>query len=121
MLAGVVNSPYWYDPHYYLDHATSRRNNVLYMMWYHGYITEEQYNLAKSIRVEDTLIDPSESRSSTVSRHTLMKPLRKRKISPDRIRSTYPWRSTQPWIRKYRMRWKPFAQVRIQMLNSRMT
>ncbi|MBR4444946.1 MAG: transglycosylase domain-containing protein [Solobacterium sp.] len=64
MLAGVVNSPYWYDPHYYLDHATSRRNNVLYMMWYHGYITEEQYNLAKSIRVEDTLIDPSESRDS---------------------------------------------------------
>ena len=61
MLAGVVNSPYWYDPHYYLDHATSRRDNVLYMMMYHGYITEEQYNLAKSVRVEDTLIDPSEN------------------------------------------------------------
>ena len=59
MLAGVINSPYYYDPHLYLDHATSRRNTVLDMMVYHGYITEEEAELAKSVKVEDTLIDPS--------------------------------------------------------------
>ena len=64
LLAGVVNSPYWYDPHYYLDHATKRRNDVLYMMQYHGYITEEQYNLAKAIKVEDLLVDPSGSNNN---------------------------------------------------------
>ncbi len=58
MLAGVINSPYYYDPHLYLDHATYRRDTVLDMMVYHGYITEEMADLAKTIKVEDTLIDP---------------------------------------------------------------
>ena len=26
MLAGVINSPYYYDPHNFLDYATKRRN-----------------------------------------------------------------------------------------------
>ncbi|MBQ1446899.1 MAG: transglycosylase domain-containing protein, partial [Solobacterium sp.] len=26
MLAGVINSPYWFDPHNFLDYATNRRN-----------------------------------------------------------------------------------------------
>lgn len=57
LLAGIVNSPYYYDPHNYLDHATDRRNTVLSLMLRHGYINEEEYNLAKSIKVEDLLID----------------------------------------------------------------
>lgn len=61
LLAGVVNSPYYYDPHNYLDHATTRRNTVLSMMLRHGYIDEKEYNLAKSIKVEDLLIDPTTS------------------------------------------------------------
>ena len=64
MLAAVVNSPYWYDPHYYLDHATYRRNQVLDMMVYHGYITDEQRKLAQAINVEDTLVDPKGSSTS---------------------------------------------------------
>ncbi|MBR3310593.1 MAG: transglycosylase domain-containing protein [Solobacterium sp.] len=59
LLAGVINSPYYYDPHNYLEHATKRRNEVLYMMNYHGYITDEEYELAKSIKVEDLLVDSS--------------------------------------------------------------
>lgn len=59
MLAGVINSPYYYNPYTYLDHATKRRNEVLYQMLNHGYITKEQYTLAKSIKVEDLLQDPS--------------------------------------------------------------
>ncbi|MBF1090081.1 MAG: transglycosylase domain-containing protein, partial [Solobacterium sp.] len=57
MLAGVINSPYTFDPHNYLDKATARRNTVLDMMVYHGYITQEECDLAKSIKVEDLLID----------------------------------------------------------------
>lgn len=57
LLAGIINSPYYYDPHNYLDHATDRRNNVLYLMNRHGYINDDEYALASSIRVEDLLID----------------------------------------------------------------
>ena len=57
LLSGIVNSPYYFDPHNYLDHATERRNTVLYLMNRHGYINDEEYRLAKSIRVEDLLID----------------------------------------------------------------
>ncbi len=59
MLAGVINSPYYYDPHNFLDYATERRNTVLYQMMHHGYITEKEYRLAVNIKVEDTLIDPA--------------------------------------------------------------
>ena len=65
LLAGVVNSPYYYDPHNYLDHATDRRNTVLAMMLRHGYINEDEYNLAKSIKVEDLLIDQSTTTTET--------------------------------------------------------
>ena len=65
MLAGVINSPYYYDPHNFLDYATNRRNTVLYLMKRHGYITEKEYKLACQIKVEDTLIDPSDAKGST--------------------------------------------------------
>lgn len=56
LLAGIVNLPNRYNPYHYLDYATQRRNEVLYLMRQHGYITTEEYNLAKSIRVEDQLV-----------------------------------------------------------------
>ena len=59
MLAGVINAPYSYDPHNFLDNATARRNTVLNLMERHGYITAKECRLAKRIRVEDTLIDPA--------------------------------------------------------------
>lgn len=58
MLAGIINSPYTYDPFNYLDYATNRRDTVLYLMKYHGYITEKEYKLARSVKVEDLLINP---------------------------------------------------------------
>ena len=67
MLAGVINSPYTFDPHNYLDKATKRRNTVLDLMVYHGYITQEECDLAKSIKVEDLLID---SKSTLNSNYT---------------------------------------------------
>ncbi len=59
LLAGIINSPYWYDPMNFLDYSTSRRNQVLAMMLRHGYITEQEYNLASAIQVEDLLYDHS--------------------------------------------------------------
>lgn len=57
MLAGIVNAPYSYNPFLHLDYATNRRNTVLNMMVRHGYITKKEYELARSIKVEDLLVD----------------------------------------------------------------
>ena len=56
LLAGIVNLPNKYNPYHYLDYATKRRNEVLYLMRQHGYINDEEYQLAKSINVEDQLV-----------------------------------------------------------------
>jgi len=55
LLAGIVNLPNKYNPYLYLDYATQRRNEVLQQMLNHGYITNDEYNLASSIKVEDQL------------------------------------------------------------------
>ena len=55
MLAGIVNLPNRYNPYYYLDYATTRRNQILSLMVTHGYISQQEYDLASSIRVEDLL------------------------------------------------------------------
>lgn len=55
LLAGVINAPNAYNPHNNLDLATQRRNTVLYLMNHHGYITDEEYELAKAVKVEDLL------------------------------------------------------------------
>lgn len=65
LLAGIINSPYYYDPMNYLDYSTQRRNQVLDMMLRHGYITQEEHDLAKSIKVEDLLYDHSQDTAST--------------------------------------------------------
>ena len=56
LLAGIINRPNAYNPYENLDYATNRRNTVLDMMVYHGYISELEADLAKSIRVEDLLV-----------------------------------------------------------------
>lgn len=56
LLAGIINRPNAYNPYENLDYATNRRNTVLDMMVYHGYISELEAELAKSIRVEDLLV-----------------------------------------------------------------
>lgn len=79
-LAGLINSPNTYNPYndlykhdnYYLDpeseylqNAIERRNEVLDLMINHGYITETEANLAKSIRIEDLLSGTDESFEAT--------------------------------------------------------
>ncbi len=71
-LAGIINAPnnynpynelYKYDDSYiylnskitYLENAQIRTAEVLDLMAYHGYITEEEAELAKTIKIEDLL------------------------------------------------------------------
>ena len=58
LLAGVINAPNYYNPFYNLDAAQERMTEVLYQMNNHGYISDHEYQLAKSVRVEDLLRDP---------------------------------------------------------------
>ena len=55
LLAGIINQPNGYNPYYNLDFATKRRNTVLDLMLYHGYISKTEYTLAKATKVEDLL------------------------------------------------------------------
>ena len=57
LLAGIINRPNAYNPFKNLDYATERRDTVLNLMVRHGYITETEAALAKSIKVEDLLVD----------------------------------------------------------------
>ena len=61
LLAGVINAPSWYNPFYHLEDAQDRLITVLYQMKNHGYITQTEYDLAKSVRIEDLLHDPYSS------------------------------------------------------------
>lgn len=56
LIAGIINKPNGFNPYKKLKEATERRNTVLDMMEYHGYITAEEAALAKSINIEDQLI-----------------------------------------------------------------
>ena len=58
LLAGVINAPNYYNPFYNLEAAQERLTKVLYQMKNHGYIDDHEYQLAKSVRVEDLLRDP---------------------------------------------------------------
>ncbi len=63
LLAGIINRPNAFNPYNYLDYATNRRNTVLDMMVYHGYITKEECDLAKAIKVEDLLVGENVAKS----------------------------------------------------------
>ena len=62
LLAGVINAPNYYNPFNNLEACQERTNTVLYQMYNHGYITKTEYQLAKSVRVEDLLADPHASK-----------------------------------------------------------
>jgi len=73
-LAGCINSPNWNNPYNnlydfeyanYLENGTQRRDEVLDLMLYHGYISEEECDLAKSIKLEDQLVGERDIISET--------------------------------------------------------
>lgn len=55
LIAGLFQAPSAYDPYVYPDKAQARRDIVLNLMVRHGYITEEEAEIAKSLNVKDML------------------------------------------------------------------
>ena len=56
LLAGLFQNPTYYNPYKYPERAESRRNTVLNLLRRHGYITEEEAEAAKTIKVESMLV-----------------------------------------------------------------
>lgn len=54
-LAGVLNAPEYYSPYKSIKNAKERTATVIYYMNYHGYITDEEYELALSVDLENLL------------------------------------------------------------------
>ena len=57
LLAGVINAPNIYNPYNNLASAQRRRDEVLSLMLYHGYITQKEYDIAVKTKVENLLFD----------------------------------------------------------------
>lgn len=80
-LAGIINGPNSYniynelskggkssyvsDDISYIDNANDKKNQVLYQMVYHGYITQEEYELNKNIRLENLVVGVDEKFGNT--------------------------------------------------------
>ncbi|MCR5066987.1 MAG: penicillin-binding protein, partial [Erysipelotrichaceae bacterium] len=60
LLAGLVQAPNLNNPYYHLNDCTQRTRQVLYQMKNHGYITEEEYNFACKVKIENLLIGTQE-------------------------------------------------------------
>lgn len=61
IIAGLFQAPGYYDPQVNPDAATERRATVLSLMVRHGYITQEEADIAAAIEVEDLLKNSSGS------------------------------------------------------------
>jgi len=61
MIAGLFQAPDAYDPYSHPELAEERRNIVLSLMKRHGYISDDEYKLAKKISVQDLLVGGSSS------------------------------------------------------------
>ena len=57
LIAGLFQAPGAYDPFSDPDAASERRSTVLSLMVRHGYITEEEKEIAESMKVEDLLVN----------------------------------------------------------------
>ena len=60
LLAGMFQSPNGYNPYKNPDAAYERRKTVLSLMVRHGYITQEEADLANSVSIESMLVGSTE-------------------------------------------------------------
>ncbi len=61
ILAGMFQAPTYYKPDVNPENAEKRRSTVLYLMVRHGYITQEQADIANSIPVKDLIVEQAAS------------------------------------------------------------
>jgi len=59
-IAGLFQAPSAYDPYVYPENANERKNIVLSLMVRHKYITKEEAEIAKKVKVEDLLVGRTE-------------------------------------------------------------
>ncbi|HET6786003.1 MAG TPA: transglycosylase domain-containing protein [Erysipelotrichaceae bacterium] len=67
VLAGVINAPNLYSPINNLELSEKRAHTVLDLMVYHGYITESEAELAKSVPLENLLVGELSSNSANIA------------------------------------------------------
>jgi len=65
MIAGLFQSPVQYDPNLHPDRTEQRRLLVLKLMKRHGYITDDEYNIAKKMTVDKIVIKGNSSRTDS--------------------------------------------------------
>ena len=63
MLAGMFQAPNGYDPYYNTEACEERRLVVLSLMLRHGYITQQEYDIAKELTVAEIVV-PQENSST---------------------------------------------------------
>ncbi len=56
-MAAVINAPNAYSPYRNISAANRETQRVVYNMYYHGYISEEEYNVARNVKIEDLLAE----------------------------------------------------------------
>jgi len=56
LIAGLFQLPSTYDPNINPEYAETRRQTVLYLMKRHGYITDEEYEIALKMTVDKLLV-----------------------------------------------------------------
>jgi len=61
MIAGLFQAPGRYDPYKNPEATETRRQTVLKLMLRHGYISKDEYNIAKEMTVEKIVIPKEES------------------------------------------------------------
>ena len=65
MIAGMFQSPVVYDPNLNPDNTEARRLVVLKLMKRHGYITDEEYEMAKKMTVDKIVIKGGSARTNS--------------------------------------------------------
>lgn len=60
IIAGLFQSPNGYNPYYYPEKTATRRATVLKLMVKHGYITQEEADIANSVDVSSLLVGTTE-------------------------------------------------------------
>lgn len=64
MLAGLFQAPGAYNPYQHPEACENRRKTVLGLMLRHGYISQEEYDIALELTVDKLLVDKSQVASS---------------------------------------------------------
>ena len=61
MIAGLFQAPGEYDPYVNPDKTNSRKNEVINLMLRHGYITQQQANIAKETDISQYIVEKNSS------------------------------------------------------------